>query len=133
MAHRRGSALPVVLVLLLVSPRRSEAVDSTTQCRLTCERAKTSCIEHVQKRLHDLRGNCSSPGLRRCRRSASRTARAGRRLCNGFALECHTCCDARGSECAKRCGDGIVTAGRGEECDPPGSLCNHGTTCDEKC
>jgi WD40 repeat protein len=26
-----------------------------------------------------------------------------------------------------------VTAGRGEECDPPGSLCNHGTTCDEKC
>jgi hypothetical protein len=84
-------------------------------------------------------------GKRACHRAISACAQQGRQLakatCNGpskaacrrrvlpevqgdlprLPYECQSCCDDGGNASDARCGDGVVTAARGEQCDPPGS------------
>jgi len=119
----------------LVGARVTQAADPLKECRLSCKQAKGACIGEVKHHLQALLGECvgGSSERRQCRRQARGTARAERTACGDFVRECHTCCAARGSDCAVRCGDGVVTPARGEQCDPPGSACENGAICDAEC
>jgi len=119
----------------LVGARVTQAADPLKECRLSCKQAKGACIGQVKHHLQALLGECvgGSSERRQCRRQARGTARAERTACGDFVRECHTCCAARGSDCAVRCGDGVVTPARGEQCDPPGSACENGAICDAEC
>src|SRR5262249_47313219 len=68
-----------------------------------------------------------------CRRQAGAIVRAARRGCMAFKRTCRSCCADAGTDCAARCGDGVVTASRGETCDPAGLACPGGGTCGGDC
>lgn len=50
-----------------------------------------------------------------------------------FKRTCRSCCADAGTDCAARCGDGVVTASHGETCDPAGVACPGGGTCGGDC
>src|SRR3989475_10669343 len=118
----------------LVGARVTQAADPLKECRLSCKQAKGACIGEVKHHLQALLGECvgGSSERRQCRRQARGTDRAERTTCGDFVRECHTCCAARGSDCAARRGDGGVTRARGEQYDPPAHARQNGATCDSQ-
>ena len=136
---RPAAIVPLILAVTIAMPASAhvtEAADpALKECRLSCKQANGACIAQVKNHLHALLAECvgSHSERRRCRRQARGTARAERTACGDSVRECQTCCAARGSDCAARCGDGVVTPARGEQCDPPGSVCNDGAICDAEC
>src|SRR5262249_37712265 len=94
-------------------------------CRRACRAAQLACIQQGKQLTKQ---ECKlSTARRACRQRVLRTTKA---RCHGFLADCKSCCDEGGSACDARCGDGVVTAIRGEQCDPPGSPCAGSNVCD---
>src|SRR5262245_59102574 len=122
----------VVLVGVMIawSGRISAAAPdpAVEACRKTCKQARVACNAQAQDALHALLGECtgSGAGRKQCRRQAKDTTHAAKAACNDFRRTCLACCTTGGGDCSARCGDRLVTATRGEGCDPPGSTCGAG-------
>src|SRR5262249_7213703 len=130
-APRLAGVLVACMALLAVSAYRRAA----PACQKGCNRAKSSCLEDAPNGADAARSACSGTRAekRACRKRVKGALRDSRSACTRFRRGCGTCCAQGGSLCDTRCGDSIVTAARGEQCDPPGSACPGAGTCSESC
>jgi len=130
-APRLAGVLVACMALLAVSAYGRAA----PACKKGCNRAKSSCLKDARTEATAARNACSDTRAekRACRKRVKGTLRDSRSACTRFRRGCGTCCAQGGSLCDTRCGDSIVTAARGEQCDPPGSACPGAGTCSESC
>jgi uncharacterized repeat protein (TIGR01451 family) len=132
----RHAFLIVAALFLLLVPHASAAKNPALKlCRKSCNIAKSLCLTQAKAKLKAALGDCSGAAAdqRQCRKQAKTTSHADRAACADFKRTCTACCTSSGTDCSARCGDGTVTPGRGEDCDPPGSACGVDATCGADC